>query len=129
MPNSIPSDFKTCLLELLYYKDCITTRQSWLFSFYAVINKNNKQNKMKLENITIIFHSITYYHPFFHYTAQFCQIVCPEFLSSEEVGLDLGFSSVAESAVGNILSDILIHTLPVILAFYKTIGVSVSLMT
>ena len=48
VPNS---DFKMCLLELLYYKDCITTRQSWLFSFYIVVNKNNKQDKMKLENI------------------------------------------------------------------------------
>ena len=63
---SVPSDFKTCLLELLYYKDCITTRQSWLFSFYVVIN--NKEDKMKLENITIIFYSITYYCPFFRYT-------------------------------------------------------------
>ena len=43
------TDFKTCLLELLYHKDCITPRQSWLFSFYIV--KNNKQDEMKLENI------------------------------------------------------------------------------
>ena len=64
--HSIPSDFKICLLELLYHKDCITTRQSWLFSFYLVIN--NKQDKTKLENITVIFYSITYYHPFFCYT-------------------------------------------------------------
>ena len=60
------TDFKICLLELLYHKDCIITRQSWLFSLYIVIN--NKQNNMKLENITIVFHSITYYHPFFCYT-------------------------------------------------------------
>ena len=45
----VPSDFKTFLLELLYHKDCITTRQSWLFSFYVVVN--NKQDEMKLENI------------------------------------------------------------------------------
>ena len=50
MPSlSIPSDFKTCLLEHLYHKDCTTTRQSWLFSFYVVAN--NKQDEMKLENI------------------------------------------------------------------------------
>ena len=69
VPNSfysVPSDFKMCLLELLYYKDCITTRQSWLFSFYVAINK--KQDKTKLENITIVFLSIMYYCPFFHYT-------------------------------------------------------------
>ena len=65
---SVPSDFKRCLLEHLYYKDCITTRQSWLLSFYIVINKNNKQDKTKLENITIVFYSITYYHPLFRYT-------------------------------------------------------------
>ena len=45
----VPSDFKTCLLEHLYNKDCITTRQSWLFYFY--IFANNKQDEMKLENI------------------------------------------------------------------------------
>ena len=60
------TDFKICLLEPLYHKDCITTRQSWLFSFYVVIN--NKQDKTKLENITIIFFSIMYYCPFFCYT-------------------------------------------------------------
>ena len=43
------TDFKICLLEHLYHKDCTTTRQSWLFSFYVVIN--NKQDEMKLENI------------------------------------------------------------------------------
>ena len=43
------SDFKMCLLEHLYHKDCTTTRQSWLFSTYIVIN--NKQGEMKLENI------------------------------------------------------------------------------
>ena len=43
------TDFKTCLLEHLYHKNCTTTRQSWLFSFYIVIN--NKQDEMKLENI------------------------------------------------------------------------------
>ena len=41
--------FKTCLPEHLYHKDCTTTRQSWLFSFYVVVN--NKQDEMKLENI------------------------------------------------------------------------------
>ena len=46
MPNS---DFKICLLEHLYHKDCTTTRQSWLFLFYIVID--NKQDEMKLENI------------------------------------------------------------------------------
>ena len=46
----------------------MTPRQSWLFSFYVVINKNNKKDKMKLENITIIFYSVMYYCPFFHYT-------------------------------------------------------------
>ena len=45
----MPSDFKMCLLEHLYHKDCITTRQSWLFSFFVVIN--NKQDEMKVENI------------------------------------------------------------------------------
>ena len=64
----MPSDFKMCLHKLLYYKDCITTRQSWLFSFYVVVNKNNKQDKKKLENITIVFYSITYYRPFLRYT-------------------------------------------------------------
>ena len=50
MPNStLPSDFKMCLLEHLYHKDCTTTRQSWLFPFYIVID--NKQDEMKLENI------------------------------------------------------------------------------
>ena len=29
---------------------------------------NNKQDKMKLENITVVFFSITYYCPFLHYT-------------------------------------------------------------
>ena len=43
------TDFKTCLLELLYHKDCITPRQSWLLSFHIVVN--NKQDEMKLENI------------------------------------------------------------------------------
>ena len=43
------SDFKTCLPELLYYKDCTTTRQSWLFSFCVIVN--SKQDEMKLENI------------------------------------------------------------------------------
>ena len=38
------------------------------YFFYLVINKNKKQDKMKLENITIVFYSITYNHPFFHYT-------------------------------------------------------------
>ena len=38
-----------CLLEHLYHKGCTTTRQSWLFSFYIIIN--NKQDEMKLENI------------------------------------------------------------------------------
>ena len=38
-----------CLLALLYHKDCTTTRQSWLFSFYIVVN--SKQDEMKLENI------------------------------------------------------------------------------
>ena len=45
----MPSDFKMHLLEHLYHKDCITTRQSWLFSFFVVIN--NKQDEMKVENI------------------------------------------------------------------------------
>ena len=45
------------------------------------------------------------------------------------VGLDFGFSSVAEGAVGNVLPYVLNHTLPVILAFYKTVGVSVSLVS
>ena len=60
--------FEICLLKHLYHKDCITTRQSWLFSFYVVVNKNNKQDKKKLENITIIFYSIMYYCPFLRYT-------------------------------------------------------------
>ena len=34
--------------------------------FYKGINKKKKQVKMKLENITIVFHSITYYDPFDH---------------------------------------------------------------
>ena len=34
------------------------------YFFYIVIIKNNKQDKMKLENITIVFHSIMYYDPF-----------------------------------------------------------------
>ena len=41
--------FKTCLLTLLYHKDCTTTRQSQLFSIYVVINST--QDEMKLENI------------------------------------------------------------------------------
>ena len=32
--------------------------------FYKGINKNKKQDKMKLEDITIVFHSIMYYDPF-----------------------------------------------------------------
>ena len=44
------SHLKICLHALLYYKDCTTTRQSWLFSIYVVIN--NKQDEMKLENIS-----------------------------------------------------------------------------
>ena len=66
----MPSDFKMCLHKLLYYKDCISTRQSCLCSFYIVVNKNNKKDKKKLENITIVFYSITYYHPFLCYTTQ-----------------------------------------------------------
>ena len=60
----MPSNFKTCLLELLYHKDCITTRQSWLFSFYIVIN--NKQDEMKLENIQNRLQSSFILLQFFH---------------------------------------------------------------
>ena len=56
-------------------------------------------------------------------------MVCPEFLSSEVGSLDFAFFSVTESAAGNVLPDVLIHTLPVIPVFYKTVGVSVSLMS
>ena len=42
--------FKTSLLGLLYYKDCITPRQSWLF-FIQSQKQKQKQDKMKLENI------------------------------------------------------------------------------
>ena len=47
------TDFKMCLLELLYHKDCTTTRQSWLFPLRSCKQKqkNKKQDKMKLENI------------------------------------------------------------------------------
>ena len=38
------------------------------------------------------------------------------------------FFSVAKGAGGNVLSDVLIHTLPVIVAFYKTVSVSGSLV-
>ena len=48
-PSLFLSHFKMCLLEQLYHKDCTTIRQSWLFSFYVVVN--NKQDEMKLENI------------------------------------------------------------------------------
>ena len=44
IPSVVPnllSPIKTCLCTLLYYKDCTTTGQSWLFSIYIVIN--NKQ--------------------------------------------------------------------------------------
>ena len=61
---SIPSDSKTCLLELLYHKDCITPRQSWLFFFLH--SYKQKQDKTKLENITIVFLSITHYDLFDH---------------------------------------------------------------
>ena len=54
---------KTCLLALLYYKDCTTTRQSWLFSIYVVIN-NKQQTRWDeagkyIEQITVFFRSIT----------------------------------------------------------------------
>ena len=45
------------------------------------------------------------------------------------VGLDFGFFSAAEGAVCNVFPDVLIHTPPVILAFYKEVGVSGSLVT
>ena len=72
MPNS---DFKMCLLEHLYHKDCTTTRQSWLFSFYIVIN--NKQDEMKLENIGNKLQSSFILLQFIclsvlHYTIQIC---------------------------------------------------------
>ena len=73
VPNSFFSeflyltDFETCLLELLQYKDCITPRQSWLFLLLSCKQKQ-KKDKTKLENITIIFYSIMHNHPFFHYT-------------------------------------------------------------
>ena len=39
---------------------------------YEVVNINKKQDKMKLENITIVFHCILHYNPFessfLHYT-------------------------------------------------------------
>ena len=44
------------------------------------------------------------------------------------VGLDFGFFSAAECAVGNIFPDVLVHTFPVILAFNKTVGISGSLV-
>ena len=53
------------------------------------------------------------------------QMVCTETLSSE----DFGFFHAAGCTVGNVFSDVLFHTLPVILVFYKTVGVSGSLMT
>ena len=46
----------------------------------------------------------------------------------KSVGLDFGFFSAAECAVGDVLPDVFIHTLPVILVLYKTVGVSVSLV-
>ena len=56
-------------------------------------------------------------------------MVCPEFLSSVEGRVGLDFFSAAECSVCNVLPDIYIDTLPVILAFYKTVGVSGSLVT
>ena len=44
------------------------------------------------------------------------------------VGLDFGFFSVSEGAVCSVFPDVLIHTLPVILTFYKTVGVNCSLV-
>ena len=60
------TDFKICLLEHLYHKDCITTRQSWLFSFYIVAN--NIQDEMKLENIYRANYSLLsfYYNSFIY---------------------------------------------------------------
>ena len=42
---------KTSLLGLLYPKDCITPRQSWLFFLRSYKQNTKKQDKMKLENI------------------------------------------------------------------------------
>ena len=41
------TDFKMCLLELLYHKDCTTTRQSWLFPLCSCKQKQKTRNKIR----------------------------------------------------------------------------------
>ena len=41
------TDFKMCLLELLYHKDCTTTRQSWLFPLRSCKQKQKTRNKIR----------------------------------------------------------------------------------
>ena len=47
VPNSFLTDFKMCLLELLYHKDCTTTRQSWLFPLCSCKQKQKTRNKIR----------------------------------------------------------------------------------
>ena len=50
-------------------------------------------------------------------------MVCLESLSSEVDRLGLWPSSATECAIGDVLPDVLIHALPIVLAFYQTVGV------
>ena len=56
-----------CLLEHLYHKDCTTTRQSWLFSIYVVINNKQQTRSGKYTGQITVFCSITI-HMFIRFT-------------------------------------------------------------
>ena len=59
------------------------------YFLYEVVNK--KQDKTKLENITIVFYSIMYYHPFLHYTT------LSEISNFQQLGLDIYISALLVS--------------------------------